>query len=94
VLVTTATTGDGIPELLAALARHRTGLLETEAGAPVRRARAAALVWALLGDRVRRRLEDDELAASTASTLEAVVRHELDPYAAADRLLRMLEAKG
>jgi hypothetical protein len=51
-------------------------------------------VWALLGDRVRRRLEDDELAASTASTLEAVVRHELDPYAAADRLLRMLEAKG
>lgn len=94
VLVTTATTGDGIAELLAAIARHRDGLQEAETGVPVRRARAAALVWALLGDRVRRRLEGADLAASTAATLEAVVRHELDPYAAADRLLEMLSAEG
>ena len=94
VLVTTAMSGEGVPELLAAIARHREGLGSAEGGIPVRRARAAALVWALLGDRVRRRLEHPDLAASTAATLEAVVRHELDPYAAADRLLEMLQAEG
>ncbi len=92
VLVTTAMTGEGVPELLAAIARHREGLGAAEGGIPVRRARAAALVWALLGDRVRRRLEHPDVAASTAETLDAVVRHELDPYAAADRLLSRLQA--
>jgi LAO/AO transport system kinase len=92
VLVTTAMSGEGVPELLAAIARHREGLGAAEGGIPVRRARAAALVWALLGDRVRRKLEYPDLAASTAETLDAVARHELDPYAAADRLLSRLQA--
>ncbi len=92
VLVTTATTGDGIAELLAAIGRHREGLGAAEGGIPVRRARAAALVWALLGDRVRQQLEHPAMAASTAETLDAVVRHDLDPYAAADRLLERLRA--
>ena len=86
VLVTTAMTGDGVPELLAAIERHRAGLGEAEGGIAVRRARAAALVWALLGDRVRRRLEGPDLAVATTETMDAVVRHELDPYAAADLL--------
>ena len=90
VLVTTATTGEGVPDLLLAIERHRAGLAAAEGGIPVRRARAAALVWALLGDRVRRRLEHPDLAAATSATLDAVVRHELDPYAAADRLLARL----
>jgi GTPase len=90
VLVTTATSGDGVPELVAAIARHRAGLAEAGDGILVRRARAAALVWALLGDRVRGRLQATELAAATSATLDAVVRHELDPYAAADRLLALL----
>jgi LAO/AO transport system kinase len=94
VLITTATTGEGVPELLAAIERHREGLGVAEGGIPVRRARAAALVWALLGDRVRRRLEHPDLASSTAATLDAVVRHELDPYAAADRLLAALVGNG
>jgi len=94
VLVTTATSGEGVPELLAAIGRHREGLGAAEGGIPVRRARAAALVWALLGDRVRRRLEDPRLAATTAAALDAVVRHELDPYAAADRLLAALVGDG
>ncbi len=91
VLLVTATTGDGVPALLAALQRHRATLSEIADGVPARRARAAALVWALLGDRVRGRLESPPLAASTAGTLDAVVRHELDPYAAADRLLLALD---
>ena len=94
VLVTTATTGDGVPELLAALGRHRAGLGRRRGASRSRRARAAAQVWALLGDRVRRRLEHPGLAASTAETLDAVVRHELDPYAAADRLLAALVGDG
>jgi LAO/AO transport system kinase len=94
VLVTTATSGEGVPELLAAIGRHREGLGAAEGGIPVRRARAAALVWALLGDRVRRRLEDPHLAATTTAALDAVVRHELDPYAAADRLLAALVGHG
>ncbi|HSW43143.1 MAG TPA: methylmalonyl Co-A mutase-associated GTPase MeaB, partial [Patescibacteria group bacterium] len=94
VLVTTATSGEGVPELLAAIGRHRDGLGAAEGGIPVRRARAAALVWALVGDRVRRRLEHVDLAPSTAATLDAVVRHELDPYAAADRLLAALVENG
>jgi LAO/AO transport system kinase len=90
VLVTTAMTGEGVPELLLAIERHRAGLAGAEGGIPVRRARAAALVWALLGDRVRRRLERPPLLPATSATLDAVVRHELDPYAAADQLLAAL----
>ena len=92
VLVTTAMSGEGVPELLAAIERHREGLGQAAGAIPVRRARAAALVWALLGDRMRQRLEAPGLADATAETLDAVVRHELDPYAAADRLLARLRA--
>jgi len=94
VLVTTATSGEGVPELLAAIGRHRARLGAAEGGIEVRHARAAALVWALVGDRVRRRLEHADLAAATTAVLDAVVRHELDPYGAADRLLAALVAAG
>jgi LAO/AO transport system kinase len=90
VLVTTATSGDGVPDLVVAIERHRAGLVGDDDGIPVRRARAAALVWALVGDRVRGRLLAPDRAAATTATLDAVVRHELDPYAAADRLLASL----
>jgi LAO/AO transport system kinase len=92
VLVTTATTGDGVPELVAAIDRHRARLGDGGGQAAVRRARAAALVWALLGDRVRGRLTVPDAAAETAGVLDAVARHDLDPYAAADRLLAALVA--
>lgn len=90
VLVTTATTGDGVPELVAAVERHRAGLRAGDEGVAMRQARAAALVWALLGDRVRGRLQAPDRAEATTATLDAVARHELDPYAAADRLLASL----
>ncbi len=92
VLVTTATSGDGIPELLQAITRHRQDHGGAAASIPVRRVRAAALVWALLGDRVRKALEHPDHAASTSATIDAVVRRELDPYAAADRLLSEFRA--
>jgi len=90
VLITTASTGDGVPELLAALDRHRaTG---RDGGTPeARLARAEAQVWAILADRLRASLQAQSRRASTAETLEAVAEHRLDPYAAADRLLHSLE---
>ena len=57
VLITTAATGDGVPELLAALDRHRTvGRVGESSGA--RLARAEAQVWAIVADRLRARLHD------------------------------------
>jgi LAO/AO transport system kinase len=95
VLVTTAATGDGVPELLAALDRHRaTG--QTGRSTAARLARAEAQVWAIVGERVRERLAhtDEVDPDATAATLGAVAAYELDPYAAADRLLDRLVRDG
>jgi GTPase len=89
VLITTATSGDGVPELLAALDKHRaTGASGTSSSA--RLARAEAQVWAIVTDRLRDRLHDPAHAATAAAVLESVARHETDPYEAADRLLGLL----
>jgi LAO/AO transport system kinase len=89
VLITTATTGDGVPELLAALDRHRaTGAAGASSSA--RLARAEAQVWAIVTDRLRDRLHDPAHAATATGVLESVARHETDPYEAADRLLGLL----
>jgi len=92
VLITTASTGDGVAELLAALDRHRstTTADDGDRAGQARLARAEAQVWAILSDRLRGRLHEARLAASTASTLSAVAEHRLDPYAAADELLERL----
>ncbi|HEX2756134.1 MAG TPA: methylmalonyl Co-A mutase-associated GTPase MeaB [Candidatus Limnocylindrales bacterium] len=89
VLITTAATGAGVPELLAALDRHR----RTAAAAPgesARLARAEALVWSIVADRLRDRLHGPSLGGDTRVTLSAVAAHRLDPYAAADVLLERL----
>jgi len=90
VLLTTATTGAGIPELLAALDRHRLAAREGHAQAGPRLTRARAQVWAIVGERMRERLEETDARAATASILQAVAEHDLDPYTAADRLLATL----
>ena len=92
VMVTTASTGEGVPELLEALDRHRASAREVESGG-ARRARAEAQVWAILGERLRASLVAPERAASTEAILEEVAAHRLDPFAAADRLLTELGAK-
>jgi LAO/AO transport system kinase len=92
VLITTAATGEGVPELLAALDRHRSAA----SGGPTaaaRLARADALVWAIVADRLRGRLHEAGLAASTSETLSRVAEHRLDPYAAADELLAKLHSE-
>jgi GTPase len=89
VLVTTATTGEGVPELLAALDRHR--LSDPSASvATARLARAEAQVWAILGDRTRAELDAPVRREATAAVLRAVADHDLDPFSAVDRLLASL----
>ncbi len=86
VLVTTAATADGVPELLDALDRHRTaGRQGTSEQA--RLARAEAQVWAIVGERLRDRLRRPALARMLHETLTDVADHRMDPYAAADRLM-------
>jgi LAO/AO transport system kinase len=89
VLVTTASTGEGVPALLAALDRHRaagrTGLADA-----ARLARAEAQVWAIVSERLRDRFHGAAVRPATESTLRAVAEHRLDPYTAADRLLATL----
>jgi LAO/AO transport system kinase len=89
VLVTTAATGEGVPELLAALDRHRSAAGGTDVGA-TRLARAESQIWAALSERLHERARSIEAAPIAAALLAAVASHELDPYAAADRLLELM----
>ena len=86
VMITTAATGAGVPELLVALDRHRAAGREGVSTA-ARLARAEAQVWAIVSERLRERLHDRAHAAATEAVLEEVAAHRLDPYTAADRLL-------
>jgi LAO/AO transport system kinase len=93
VLVTTASTGEGVPELLAALDRLRAaghdGLT-----AEARRVRALAQVRGVLADRLGDRLREPALAPLTDSLVDDVAEHRIDPYAAADRLLEAIAREG
>ncbi|HEX9551432.1 MAG TPA: hypothetical protein VF971_10085, partial [Candidatus Limnocylindrales bacterium] len=90
VLVTTATTGEGIAELLASLDRHRVAGRDGGTTSAARLARAEAQVWAILADRTRAELDTDDRRPITQAILRAVADHELDPFAAVDRLLASL----
>jgi GTPase len=90
ILVTTATTGAGVQELIAALDRHRArGRDASDSSA--RLARAEAQVWAILADRLRADLHAPAREAATAATMQQVAAHELDPFTAADRLRAAIE---
>jgi LAO/AO transport system kinase len=94
VLLATALTGAGVPELLAALDRRHSGLSSAAnadgASSPARLARARAQLSGVLGDRLRARLDDGAHRAATEKVLAAIAAHELDPYSAADQLLDAL----
>jgi LAO/AO transport system kinase len=92
VLVTTASTGDGVAALLAAIDRHRA--VAEAAGGGARLARAEHQVWAVVVERLRDRLRAPGHWPATEKVLAAVARHELDPYSAADRLIAQLGGEG
>src|SRR5204862_5351265 len=86
VLVTTAITGEGIPELMASLNRHRARGREAS-DTPARLARAEAQVWAILAARLRAEMHDDEHRAFTESVIRRGATHDIDPFSAADQPL-------
>ena len=90
VLVTTATTGAGLPELMVAIERHR-GSQDGMGSAAARRARAEAQLWAVMGDRLRAVLGAPARRGELDAVLDAVAEHTLDPFSAADRLLEGLQ---
>ena len=81
VLVTTATSGDGVPELIEAIEAHRSKAREPMAA----RDRAAHQVRRALADLAAKRARD---AATWDETLDAVAARDLDPMTAAERLLK------
>ena len=91
VLVVTAVTGAGVPELLSALdRRHAAAVGASDADPDARKARLAraeAQLAGILNERVRERLRDSSHLSETEAVLTAIASHELDPYAGADRLL-------
>ena len=90
VMITTAATGAGVAELLAALDRRRPAAAAPAGDGPAaaaRLARADAQVRAILAERIAERLRTAPLADAAAATVRAVADHELDPFTAADRLL-------
>ena len=97
VLLATAATGDGVPELLAALDRREASRRGADGGPgrdPTRLARARAQVDGILGERLLARLALTPRAAPMATLYAAVAAHEIDPYTAADRALEGLLARG
>jgi len=88
VIETVAATGEGVDELWAAIGRHEEA---AEADGTLARRRRERLerelrqvLAARIDDEVRRLTGGQEFAAATLE----VVEHRLDPYAAADRLIR------
>ncbi len=89
VLITTAATGAGVPELLTAIDHRRADGALSDDGAK-RLARADAELRGALADRIGRRLDEPGLAAARETAVRAVAAHQLDPYTAADELLGSL----
>ncbi len=86
VVVTTALTGGGVPELWAAIGAHRAHLDATHTLAPRRAARVGAelthILMALLLERAQ-----DRAGVALDELTEAVVNRTIDPWTAAGQLL-------
>jgi LAO/AO transport system kinase len=81
----TATTGEGVDEVVAAVARHRAWAEGSGAWEAKRRARVLREVESLAAERFRRRAA--EALATDAALAGDLVARRVDPYAAAERLL-------
>ena len=97
VILASATTGSGVPELLAALDRRHPGGPDAttdgatdEAAERSRLARAEAQLSGILLERAWRRLAEPDLVGRRDALLAEVATHAVDPYTAADHLLALL----
>ncbi|OGO71560.1 MAG: GTPase [Chloroflexi bacterium RIFCSPLOWO2_02_FULL_71_16] len=84
---TSATTGEGLQDLVAAIARHRAWAAESGEHDRRRAGAARAEVEAVLREALVRRLADRIGRDRLERVVERVARREVDPYAAVDELL-------
>jgi LAO/AO transport system kinase len=87
VLLASGLTAAGVPELLGALDAHHAHRVAADDPHSARLARARAQVEGILADRVRDALWSAGRRAATDALVARVATHDIDPYAAADRLL-------
>jgi putative protein kinase ArgK-like GTPase of G3E family len=92
VMLASALTGAGVPELLAALDRREAARRSagTDQGDAAALKRAEAQIAGILAQRIGEQLRTPARAAQRERTLRAVAAHEMDPFAAADALLGLL----
>jgi LAO/AO transport system kinase len=83
-----AQTGDGLPQLLDAIAKHRAWSLSSGERAERRRAAARAEVEALLREALLRDLEGRVGASRVDAAVARVAERSIDPYSAVEELLR------
>ena len=88
VLRTSALSGEGVADLVAAIAKHRAWAQESGELERRRRDAARAEVEALLRETLVRRLEARVGNTRVADVVKRVAGRELDPYAAVEQLLR------
>lgn len=92
IVATTASTGEGVEELRDAIAAHREDLVAGGSLGRRRQGRARLQIRELALGTVRERTAAVAGAAGLDELAAAVARRELDPYAAADRLLAAIDA--
>jgi LAO/AO transport system kinase len=87
IVLTVATRGEGIPELLAAIERHRQQQRQGGAFAQRRLAQAEAQLRAVIADRLRRKTEEQiARVGGIARLAEEVAARRRDPYSVADEI--------
>jgi LAO/AO transport system kinase len=87
-LAASARTGEGVPELWAAVQAQREALTKTGALERRRRSQAREWMWTLVGEGLQRALREDDRVAELLPGLEAEVEAQrLTPAAAARRVL-------
>jgi LAO/AO transport system kinase len=87
IVVTTASSGEGVEDLAAAIDEHRNALVARDGLVQRRTARARLQIREVALGTVRDRAAQLTGAAGLNDLAAAVARRELDPYTAADRLL-------
>jgi LAO/AO transport system kinase len=91
ILKTVAATGDGVPALLETITRFREQAQPAERSR--RRARGESRLRELVSERLMTRLERQVLGAGELATMvDRIAAREIDPYTAADQLLRRVFA--
>jgi len=92
VLVTAATNGAGVRELLAAIDGRAAALGARGAGSDgARLARARAQLEGIVAERIQARILVAARTAETEALLRAIAAHQIDPYAAADQVIAAID---